>query len=198
MVDSAEPLPELDALSTKEAPTSPKSPVGLVYGGTPSSYQDAINQRKRFEAEQRRDVSDNLFQTTHARPDEAHMYSQSMQGNAYVILEVRDGDGKVVEYLECDVTTQPNGADGLTLALCIPCPVCVMRDNRLVADSIMLLQQTNRAFVLDPKGAGELWVNPNDPGASRMKAGTVTSEPFTCQNGCHTKWVIDKNWLRRA
>ena len=198
MVDSTEPLSLLDAVSPKETEPPPIAPMGLVYGGTPSSYQDAVNQKKNFESGQRRDVSAGLFNQTRVNPDSAHMYSQSMQGNAYVILEYRAKDGTVLDYLECDVTTQPDDSGGVKLALCIPCPVCVLQYSRLVSESIMLLQQRNRSFVLDSKGAGELWVNPKDPGASRLRAGTVTSEPFRCQNGCNTRWVIDKDCLRKV
>jgi hypothetical protein len=194
MSESPDLLPEIDA----KPATSNKSAVApevLVYGGTPSSYQDAIDQRKRFETEQRRTTADSMFQSTRESPDQAHMYSRKLQGNAYVILEYRDKEGHVLDYLECDVSMLP-GDGTLSLALCIPCPVCVLRRGKPVGDSIMLLQQRNRAFVLDTKNQGELWVNPHDPAQSRIRAGSVTSEPFRCQNGCHTKWVIDKDWLR--
>jgi hypothetical protein len=213
MVESPETPSVSDAVSIKETEAAqpelpgvvpnmavdPQGPLGFVYGGTCSSFQDAVNQRKRFDAEHRRGVSDNLFQQTRDDPGSAHMYSRKLQGNAYVILEYRDGEGHVLEYLECDITvSDPDEPEGKQLSMCIPCPICVMQYSKLVGDSIMLLQQKNRAFVLDPKGCGELWVNPNDPASSRMRAGTVTSEPFRCQNGCHTRWVIDKDHLRLA
>jgi hypothetical protein len=165
-----------------------------VYGGTTSSYQDLVNQKKAHDASQRRAESDRKFQATRDMPDYARIRSRRLDGQAHVILEVRNDDGSTLDWVVCDVSTMP---DGLELMLVIACPVCILKRRQPSEDSQMQLRQSNRGFTLDPKGQGEMWVNPKDTREVYLQAGTVsTHEAFRCNNGCHTRYQIDKNILR--
>lgn len=188
--------------SCKYTPESPPvatrtSPNSIIFGGTSSSYQDLIDQKKTFDANQRRAESDRKFAATREMPEYARMHSRSLQGQAYVILEVKMKDGSTLDWLVCDVSTIPQPSGAVELLLVIPCPVCVLKNRKLVADSMMQLRQSNRGFTLDPKGEGEMWVNPKDPSEVYLQAGTVsTHEAFRCDNGCRTRYQIDRNVIR--
>jgi hypothetical protein len=173
------------------------SPQALVYNGTSSSYQDVKNAKKRVETDQRRAISDKAFAASRAEPDYARMRSHSLAGQAHVILAVLGAEKKIVDWLQCDISTLPQSDGNIELMLLVPCPVCVLKLRRPTEDSIMQIRQSNRGFTLDTKGQGELWVNPNDPREVYIQAGTVsTHDPFRCDNGCHTKYQIDKNVIR--
>ena len=199
MVDShdvtASSTPVTEPVTGKAVPYT--SPLSIVRGGTTSSYQEAIDQRDRYEQVQRQSKSDAMYASTTQNPLQNRMYSHSMGGgeDASVVIEVIGHERRVEDWLICDVRVLPKD-DGIELMLIIPCPVCVLRNGKLVSQSQMTLRQSNRGFSLDTDKAGSVWVNPNDNAQVYVQPGEVsTHEAFRC-GVCNTQYQIDKNKLR--
>ena len=165
----------------------------------PSSASAAHEQLRAQEAastDQRR-AHDSLVKRVAAQlPEESRLHTLRLGGigsTAVTVLEARNKDGSVVDYIICDLSVQDEG-----LVLVMVCPSCIFRHHRSVAQSHITLRSWHRRFSLDERRRGELWINPRPPHEPYTLAGTIhTHEPQTCPV-CSFRFQIDGGKVRAA
>lgn len=180
--------------------TAPRAPslknLNFVRGGTPSTKQTQLDQKALAEMRQRQAQLDQMRSATKQDPIGARMYESSLGGNAWIVIEIKRKDGSVWDWMECQLSTVPDGYGGVELSLQMRCPVCDLVHGRSHYPD-MTLKQSNRRFGLDEKLKGQVWVNPNDPQHVRVLAGTVTFQRKIPCPVCFTAWRIEDSVMRR-
>lgn len=181
---------------------SPKSPVALVRGGTHTTAHDNAAAERLHDAEQRRAVFDRETAAA-ANPDgqgSATLYTHNLADNgpsakapvAVVVCDVlnrhgqptHDGGVPVQSVIDVDLVAEPAFFGEQMLVMF--CPRCVERGEP-AQDCIIQVRQSNKAWELDARGAGEQiqFLTHNDSGVVAVEhfisAGTIIeSERFTC------------------
>ncbi len=185
----AAPAPSVEAPRTIEAPQ-----LAWMRGGTITSAYERMQQQQKLEAEKARRLEDSKRIAAERNPGEAKQKVHSVGGNRRhpgVVLELRNRDNKVLDYVECEIHVLPDES----LMLQMACPWCYARAG--ITENFHI-RQKNRHFELDTRRQGELWVNPNDPTHVVHLAGTIhLTEPTKCPNlGCEKRFVIDNSVIR--
>lgn len=171
---------------------------GWVRGGTTSLAHDQQVARERAEAEQRRAVQDRQFALARNKPNEARLNSMNLGGtdtHATVVLGIKHPkDNQVLDWIVCELSTQPRDDGDVELVLGMACPRCAQKNPQ---DANFNFRQSHRMFWLDTKRAGQLWINPADTSEVVTLAGTITTKEWIpCPGlGCPLKFRIDDSIL---
>jgi hypothetical protein len=179
---------------TDAADPGPKSlelPMAMwVRGGTTSSQHDRSVAEARADADRRRAVEDARQRLVLNNPNEGRIRSLDLTDShqhPIVVLRVTRPEDLVCE-MTCELIWRPTsppfqGRDHQWL-LQLVCPACVYRHGRRVGESQLSIQEINRAFEIDRRRMGELYVTPD--GEAFTLAGTVhTKDWIHCDHlGC--------------
>jgi len=175
-----------------------EAPLVWVRGGTTSSAYDNQQARLKAEAEARRAIQDRQFALAKERPVEARVNTLdlgSKQHHAAVVLGIKHPkDNQILDWIQCELITQPKDDGDVELVLNMACPRCFRHDAQ---NANFKFAQSHRMFWLDTKNAGELWIDPTDPNNVITLAGTITTKEWIpCPGlGCPLKFRIDKSIL---
>lgn len=209
MADDAKPPPDAPAAAEKTvSPESPysagptlRAPEAFVRGGTTSYAHDVALQQSIAEANQRRAEADK--ERGYVK-DGARVYTNKLSENgqipqAYVLLDYLTPKGEPLYDhgvpVQCLADIQMlNPLEPSELTLTIVCPSCIARGPKGSQQfSQLRIRQTNRAWHLDTRTAGELIVF---EGHAYRSAGMIMdSELIRCGN-CGWAAHIDKNKVR--
>lgn len=174
---------------TVEAPMT-----SFVKGGTlTNTYENNLKQkrhdaeeRRRSEAERHRIAAQNPGETRHGVVDLG-----SRQNHAAIVLEFKNSDGKVEEWITCELNAGREDPTELILVMC--CPWCA---KRVGSDEAQFhFSNKHKRFELDTRRQGELWVNPTNPREFVTLAGTIQlTEAVHCPGvGCQWRFKIDNS-----
>lgn len=190
-----------------------------VKGGTMTSAYEKQLAAEDADAERRRREQDEQMQAprTGELPSFLRGREEQFQGrgvsklstmnlggsktHASVVLGVRHPkDNEILDWLTCELLTQPKDDGQPELILQMICIRCVKTLHRHSQRSQFKIHQSNRMFWLDTRRAGELWVNPSDPNEVVTIAGTITTNDWcTCPHlGCGWRFKIDDSVVRTA
>lgn len=163
-----------------------------VRGGTPSlATERQLNEQKEA-AQKARRIEDSRQLAAERSPDNARQYKQVLGGNKAfpgIVLEVREPrDHKVLDYIECELTAEEDGA----LTLIIACWNCYKNTGRTEQ---LTIRQKHRRFELDMRRSGEIWVNPETKQVITL-AGTIHLTEVTTCPVCSVRFVIDNSVVR--
>jgi hypothetical protein len=171
---------------------------GWVRGGTTSAAHDREQARLKADAERRRAVQDKQFALANQSPGEARLSSLdlgSKNAHATVVLGIKHPkDNQVLDWITCELITQPRDDGDVELVLNMACPSCAQRDAQ---NAQFKFAQSHYMFWLDTKDAGQLWINPAEPSEVFTLAGAITTKEWIpCPGlGCPWKFRIDKSIL---
>lgn len=183
------------------APATPTAPrvieapqLSWMRGGTMTAAYEKQLRVQKEQAKKDRELEDTKRIAAERNPTEAKQKVHSVGGNRRhpgVVLELRNRDNKVLDYIECELHVLPDE----TLMLQMACPWCYARAG--ITDNFHI-RQKHRHFELDTRKQGELWVNPDNPSHVVHLAGTIQlTEPVTCPNlGCGKRFVIENSVIR--
>ncbi len=164
---------------------------------TQSAVHDYTKAKEAADAERRRSRLDEMradvkrLKKAPVVGETAKLHTHSMGGmksHAVVVVKYIHRDKSTRSFAICELSVD---SDGLTLLL--PCPSCLFRHGRKLAESHLTLRSWHRRFSLDPVGQGKIWVNPHDPAEVVTLAGAVeTHEAQTCPV-CSFRFEIEKS-----
>lgn len=191
---------------TKQEKKKIEAPMAVwVHGGTSSSAQDKQDAIQHADAERRRAQQSQSYAEAGRNPQAAKMHTLSLGGrdaHAGIVLALKHPkDDTVMDWITCELSSQPEEGGGVELMLVLCCPRCVYKLNRHPDRSQIHIRQSNRMFWLDERTGdqggqrGELWVNPNDATEVVTLAGTITTKDWCkCPHeGCGWTFRADES-----
>jgi len=167
------------------------APLGMVKGGTTPASYDAEMNRRREDAERRRDHQDRAYawQTQAQKHGEAAKLGSMMfmdRGSPRLVLYYMAKDGTVAFECKSEITLVPDEEKPTQwqTMFAMVCPKCVARGVPQ-GESQMLVRDTHRRFWLDERRKGEIVMLKYTWGfrESVILAGTVTVQDVVkCSN----------------
>jgi hypothetical protein len=164
---------------------------------THSTAHDLVKAKEKIDADKRRADLDRMrakvtsLKQAPVLGETAKLHTHSLGGlhsHAVVVVKFLHRDKSVHTWAICELSVD---TDGLTLIL--PCPACLFRHHRALAESHLTMRSWHRRFSLDSHGQGEIWVNPKNPAEVVTLAGAIeTHEVQTCPT-CSFKFEIEKS-----